>query len=129
MTIFKREADFEQAFIEVLIDKGWEREVLKNKTEADLLQNWANILFENNRQRDRLNDVPLTSGEMQQIIEQIKELKTPFKLNGFINGKTVAIKRDNENDPEHLGKEVSLKIYDRQEIAAGQSLTLLHKYF
>lgn len=121
MTIFKREADFEQAFIKVLIDKGWEREVLKNKTEADLLQNWANILFENNRQRDRLNDVPLTNGEMQQIIEQIKELKTPFKLNGFINGKTVAIKRDNENDPEHLGKEVSLKIYDRQEIAAGQS--------
>ncbi|HGS4885227.1 TPA: HsdR family type I site-specific deoxyribonuclease [Vibrio parahaemolyticus] len=121
MTIFKKEADFEQAFIEVLIDKGWEREVLKNKTEADLLQNWANILFENNRQRDRLNDVPLTNGEMQQIMEQIKELKTPFKLNGFINGKTVAIKRDNENDPEHLGKEVSLKIYDRQEIAAGQS--------
>lgn len=121
MTIFKREADFEQAFIEVLIDKGWEREVLKNKTEADLLQNWANILFENNRQRDRLNDVPLTNGEMQQIIEQIKELKTPFKLNSFINGKSVAIKRDNESDPEHLGKEVSLKIYDRQEIAAGQS--------
>ncbi|ABU70108.1 hypothetical protein [Vibrio campbellii] len=76
MTIFKKEADFEQAFIEVLIDKGWEREVLKNKTEADLLQNWANILFENNRQRDRLNDVPLTNGEMQQIMEQIKELKT-----------------------------------------------------
>lgn len=121
MTIFKKEADFEQAFIDVLVDKGWEPEVLKNKTEADLLQNWANILFENNRQRDRLNDVPLTNGEMQQIIEQIKELKTPFKLNGFINGKTVAIKRDNENDPEHLGKEVSLKIYDRQEIAAGQS--------
>ena len=121
MIIFKKEADFEQAFIEVLIDKGWEREVLKNKTEADLLQNWANILFENNCQRDRLNDVPLTNGEMQQIIEQIKELKTPFKLNGFINGKTVAIKRDNENDPEHLGKEISLKIYDRQEIAAGQS--------
>ena len=121
MTIFKREADFEQAFIDVLVDKGWEREVLKNKSEADLLQNWANILFENNRQRDRLNDVPLTHGEMQQIIEQIKELKTPFKLNGFINGKTVAIKRDNTDDSEHFGKEVSLKIYDRQEIAAGQS--------
>ncbi|OOF11731.1 DEAD/DEAH box helicase [Salinivibrio sp. PR5] len=121
MTVFKREADFEQAFIEVLITKGWEPEVLKNQTEADLLKNWANILFENNRQRDRLNNVPLTDGEMQQIIDQIKELKTPFKLNGFINGKTVAIKRDNRDDPEHFGKEVSLKIYDRQEIAAGQS--------
>lgn len=121
MTTFKTEAQFEQAFIEILTHKGWEAEILKNKTEADLLQNWANILFENNRQQDRLNDVPLTSGEMQQIIGQIKELKTPLKLNGLINGKTVAIKRDNPAHPERLGKEVSLKIYDRQEIAAGQS--------
>ncbi|ELY4300764.1 type I restriction endonuclease subunit R [Cronobacter turicensis] len=121
MTTFKTEAQFEQAFIEVLTNKGWESEILKNKTEADLLQNWANILFENNRQRDRLNDVPLTATEMQQIIEQIKELKTPLKLNGLINGKTVAIKRDNPADTLHMGKEVSLKIYDRKEIAAGQS--------
>ena len=121
MTTFKTEAQFEQAFIEALTNKGWEAEILKNKTEADLLQNWANILFENNRQRDRLNDVPLTLSEMQQIIEQIKALKTPLKLNGLINGKTVAIKRDNPADAEHLGKEISLKIYDRQEIAAGQS--------
>lgn len=121
MTTFTTEAQFEQAFIEVLTQKGWEPEILKNKTEADLLQNWATILFENNRQRDRLNDVPLTSTEMQQIIEQIKELKTPLKLNGLINGKTVAIKRDNPADTLHMGKEVSLKIYDRQEIAAGQS--------
>lgn len=121
MTTFKTEAQFEQAFIEVLTNKGWEQKILKNKTEADLLQNWANILFENNRQRDRLNDVPLTDTEMQQIIEQIKELKTPLKLNGLINGKTVAIKRDNPADTLHMGKEVSLKIYDRQEIAAGQS--------
>ncbi|MEZ8619829.1 HsdR family type I site-specific deoxyribonuclease [Vibrio splendidus] len=121
MTIFKTEAQFEQAFIEVLTQKGWEPEILKNKTEAELLQNWANILFENNRQQDRLNDVPLTVTEMQQIIEQIKELKTPLKLNGLINGKTVAIKRDNPDDSLHYGKEVSLKIYDRQEIAAGQS--------
>jgi len=121
MTTFKTEAQFELAFIDVLVNKGWESKVLKNKTEADLLQNWATILFENNRQQDRLNDVPLTATEMQQIIEQIKALKTPLKLNGLINGKTVAIKRDNPADKLHLGKEVSLKIYDRQEIAAGQS--------
>ena len=121
MITFKTEAQFEQAFVEVLTHKGWESDVLKNKTEADLLPNWEKILFENNRQQDRLNDVPLTQSEMQQIIEQITELKTPLKLNGFINGKTVSIKRDNPTDTLHLGKEVSLKIYDRQEIAAGQS--------
>ena len=121
MTTFKTEAQFEQAFIDLLPHKGWEPEILRHKTEADLLQNWADILFENNKQQDRLNDVPLTDSEMQQIIEQIKELRTPLKLNGFINGKTVAIKRDNPEDTLHYGKEVSLKIYDRQEIAAGQS--------
>lgn len=59
--------------------------------------------------------------EMQQILEQIVVLKTPVKLNGFINGKSVTITRDNPNDKVHFGKEVSLKIYDRREIAAGQS--------
>lgn len=119
---FTSEAEFEQALIDVLRDKGWgEENVIKNPTEEDLLQNWANILFANNKSIDRLNNVPLTSSEMQQIIEQITALKTPLKLNGFINGKTVSIKRDNPDDTLHYGKEISLKIYDRLEIAAGQS--------
>ena len=118
---FTREADFENALIAELKNKGWEHEVLKNPSEADLLKNWAKILFDNNREIDRLNDKHLTDGEMQQILEQIRDLKTPLKLNSFINGKTVAITRDNPDDARHLGKEVSLKIYDRQEIAAGQS--------
>lgn len=119
--IFNKESDFEQALIKILSEKGWEKEVLKNYSEQDLLRNWANILFENNRDIDRLNDYPLTDSEMQQILEQIEALRTPLKLNGFINGKSVSIVRDNPDDKLHLGKEVSLKIYDRREIAAGQS--------
>ncbi len=118
---FPTEAPFEDAVIEQLTRYGWEREVMKNPTEAELLANWATILFENNRGVDRLGDTPLTEGEMQQIMEQIAELRTPLKLNGFINGKTVSITRDNPADTLHFGKEVSLKIYDRREIAAGQS--------
>ena len=119
--MFNDELKFEEAIINLLFTKGWEQNVLKNKTEQDLIRNWADILFENNRQRDRLGDYPLTDGEMAQIIEQITYLKTPLKLNGFINGKTISIKRDNPDDVNHFGKEISLKIYDRQEIAAGQS--------
>lgn len=119
--IFNKEADFEAALIKILSEKGWEKNVLKNYSEEDLLRNWADILFENNRDIDRLNDYPLTNGEMQQILEQIVTLKTPVKLNGFINGKSVTIIRDNPDDKVHFGKEVSLKIYDRREIAAGQS--------
>ena len=119
--IFNKEADFEEALLKMLSEKGWEKNILKNYSEDDLLRNWVDILFENNRDIDRLNDYPLTNGEMQQILEQIVTLKTPVKLNGFINGKSVTIIRDNPDDKVHFGKEVSLKIYDRREIAAGQS--------
>ena len=119
--VFTKESEFEESLIRILSDKGWEKEVIKYPTEADLIKNWAKILFDNNRSIDRLNNYPLTDGEMQQIIEKITELRTPLRLNGFINGKTVSIKRDNPDDKQHFGKEVSLKIYDRREIAAGQS--------
>lgn len=118
---FTKEADFEAALIKILSEHGWEKEVLHNYTEQQLIQNWADILFQNNRGIDRLNDYPLTEGEMQQILEQVTALRTPLKLNGFINGKSISIIRDNPEDTQHFGKEVSLKIYDRREIAAGQS--------
>ena len=95
---FQKESDFEEALITILTTKGWESTILKYPTEQDLIRNWANILFDNNRGIDRLGDYPLTDGEMQQIVEQIRELRTPLKLNGFINGKTVSVKRDNPDD-------------------------------
>lgn len=119
--VFNKESEFESALINLLFEKGWERKVIKNPSEQDLLDNWARILFENNRGIDRLNNFPLTDGEMKQILEQIATLRTPLKLNSFINGKTVSIKRDNPDDEAHFGKEISLEIYDRQEIAAGKS--------
>ena len=118
---FDDELEFEKAVVSELQKHGWKHGVLNHPTEKDLLKNWANILFENNRQIDRLNEYPLTDTEMQQIVEQITKLRTPLKLNGFINGRTVSIKRDNPNDKAHFGKEVSLKIYDRNEIAGGDS--------
>lgn len=118
---FDKELVFEKELISVLSQYGWEKEVIHNPSEEDLLKNWANILFLNNRERDRLNNQFITESEMQQILEQINFLRTPLKLNGFINGKTISIKRDNPNDSLHFGKEISLKIYDRLEIAAGQS--------
>jgi type I restriction enzyme R subunit len=118
---FDNELTFEKELISVLSQYGWEKDVIKNPSEEDLINNWANILFMNNREIDRLNNQSLTDSEMQQILEQIKALRTPLKLNGFINGKTVSIKRDNPNDKLHYGKEISLKIYDRMEIAAGTS--------
>ena len=119
--IFEKEEEFEKEVIEALKRCGWgELPVIKYPTEAELLKNWAEILYENNCSINRLSDYPLTDSEMEQILEQIRALKTPLKLNEFING-TISIKRDNPDDKAHLGKEISLKLYDRKEIAGGQS--------
>ncbi|KFI65688.1 type I restriction endonuclease subunit R [Bifidobacterium cuniculi] len=118
---YQEESDFEEAVIKVLQQNGWQDGLLKSPSEQDLIDNWARILYRNNKGIDRLNNQPLTSGEMAQVLEQVETLGTPLALNSFINGRTVAITRDNPADPDHLGKEISLKIYDRKEIAAGYS--------
>ncbi|MBI9008991.1 MAG: HsdR family type I site-specific deoxyribonuclease [Tenericutes bacterium] len=121
--MFDDELKYEKELVKLLSEKyGWETKTLRYKTEEQLIQNWADILFMNNRSIDRLSDYPLTKGEMLQIIEQINLLKTPANINGFINGKTVSIIRDNQEDIEHFGSRISLKIYDRQEIAGGNSV-------
>lgn len=118
---YNTEKEFEAVVIAQLVECGWEPDVIRYPTEEELIKNWATILFNNNRGKDQLNDCPLTDSEMAQIVEQIIALRTPLKLNDFINGKSVAIRRDNPDDAAHFGQEVSLKIYDRQEIANGQS--------
>lgn len=117
--MFNKEADFENALIALLATKSWEKEVLRYPTEEDLIANWQAHLNKTNQHIDKL-DVPLLRSEMNQILEQVQALKTPYALNGFINGKTVAIKRENEKS-RHFGKEVSLDIFDREEISAGKS--------
>lgn len=117
--MFNKEADFENALIALLATKSWEKEVLRYPTEEELIANWQGHLDKTNQHIDKL-DVPLLRSEMNQILEQVQALKTPYALNGFINGKTVAIKRENEKS-RHFGKEVSLDIFDREEISAGKS--------
>ena len=95
---YDKESDFEDDLVAVLKRHGWTDGVLEYPTEQDLISNWANILFDNNKGIDRLNGQRLTKGEMAQILEQIETLRTPLALNSFINGKTVSIKRDNPKD-------------------------------
>lgn len=121
--LFNKEAAFEDALIAALQRKGWgERPVLLYPTEEELIQNWKDILFQNNNTIDCLNGHPLTDGEMQQILTQITDQRTPFNLNKFVNGKTITITRDNQADEAHYGGTVTMRIYDRQEIAGGHSV-------
>lgn len=64
---FQKESDFEEALIKILTTKGWESTILKYPTEQDLIRNWANILFDNNRGIDRLGDYPLTMARCSKL--------------------------------------------------------------
>ena len=81
---FVKESLFEQALVDLLPHHGWEKEVLVQPTEDDLIQNWAKILFDNNRDINKLGNYPLTASEMRQIIDQVNLCDSPYAMNMFI---------------------------------------------
>ena len=117
---FIKELAFEEALTNHLLKHGW-NEVIKNPTEEELVENWASIIYDNNREIDKLGNYPLTASEMQQVMDTVNMKGSPYEMNRFINGKEVCIKRDNEADTNNFGKEVYLKIFDPMEISSGQS--------
>ena len=68
--VFDSEAAFEDAVVEALCSYGWGDvdDVIVRPTEQELIDNWAAILFDRNKHRDRLNGVPLSDTEMAQIM-------------------------------------------------------------
>lgn len=112
---YSDELEFEDDLVNILRrDKGWTGEPLRYPTENDLVENWRRILTSMNSDMDRLNGTELTKTEMQQILDQVNRCMTPAEVNRLINAGSIAIKRDD-------GHEVSLKIYDRKQIANGES--------
>ena len=77
--MFNKESDFENALIALLATKSWEKEVLRYPTEEDLIVNWQAHLNKTNQHIDKL-DVPLLRSEIDQILEQVQALKTPYAL-------------------------------------------------
>ena len=95
--VFNKESDFEEALIKILSEKGWEKEVLKNYSEKDLLRNWADILFENNRDIDiifkrlkktyqkssvyRYDSLADMGGQLSSVIVMLDEKDDGFLIN------------------------------------------------
>ena len=46
---FQKESAFELALCDVLTQHGWEKDILVQASEEDLVENWAQIIFDNNR--------------------------------------------------------------------------------
>lgn len=119
---FLRESDFEFALVSQLQDCGWGAEqVLVQPDEQTLIQNWAQIIYDNNRDASRLGSYPLTDSEMQQVLSKVSACTSPYDVCNLIAGQSVCIKRDNPADARNYGKEVYLKIFNPDEIKAGQS--------
>src|SRR5574344_620146 len=98
------------------------RKMLSNiQQKMFLKKNWANFLFNTNRDIDRLNDYPLTDTEIDQLVNFIACKKSPLLINEIINGKEITLRRDNPDDKEHLNKDITLHIFDRNEIAGGKT--------
>ena len=71
--VFTSELAFEDALVSVLEnDYGWRNGTLNHPSEQDLLDNWAQILFENNKGIDRLNGRVITDPEpmLKAIVEK-----------------------------------------------------------
>ncbi|MCD8290071.1 MAG: HsdR family type I site-specific deoxyribonuclease, partial [Prevotella sp.] len=119
---FIKESAFEEALIQQLKQHGWgDSEVIKHPSEEELIKNWADILYKNNREIDRLGNYSLTATEMGQVINEVNKCDSPFATNRFINGEQVSVLRDNPDDKNNFGKKVYLKIFDAQKICSGQS--------
>lgn len=116
---FTREIDFEEALTQCLLKHGW-NEVIANPTEDDLVKNWAQIIYDNNRDINLLGKHPLTEGEMRQIMDRLSLCNSPYDVSRFINAQTVSIKREHPDAP-NCGNEIYLKIFDPREIRSGQS--------
>ena len=111
---FAKEKDFQKALVELLTTKkGWMDGVLEYPSEAELISNWKNVLERINQ--DKLNGRTISNNEMNKILNQLRDLKTPNEINKFINGKEISIIGDD-------GKQLVLFNYDRNSICLGKSV-------
>lgn len=111
---FTKEKDFQNALTELLTTKkGWLDGVLKYPSQNDLIANWKNVLEHINQ--NKLNGRTISDNEMDKILNQLRDLKTPNDINKFINGKEISIMGDD-------GLPLVLFNYDRNSIGQGKSV-------
>ncbi|EXU60778.1 type I restriction endonuclease subunit R [Mycoplasma mycoides] len=130
---FISEKDFEKTIINNLKEYGWKgfpnnlddhltkqnnyKVVLTNPDERQLIQNWKNIIFSNNK--DILNGIELSSDEMDQIIQLVNNCKSFVDSNTLISNEFITIKRTNKDDQKSFNKEVALRLINKRDINSG----------
>lgn len=125
------ESNFEDDFVEALVNAGWKDGILKNLhvTQKDefninkitsLEGNLRKIIFENNKKE--LNNIPLSDSEFNQIMLKINTANTPVKANLLINGRILSLTRDvDSEDKLNAGKTIYVTIFEQAQIACGNT--------
>lgn len=111
------EDKFEQAVIQKLGAEGWEYLSDYSGVTVDrLYDHWRDILNQNNAQR--LDGVPLTDNEFEQIKLELNQNKTPYDAQLMLAGAggvgTLPLNRDD-------GSQLELEIFYGDEVAGGHS--------
>ncbi|WP_203626423.1 type I restriction endonuclease subunit R [Lacticaseibacillus mingshuiensis] len=111
------EDKFEQAVITKLKSEGWAyREDLSNVKSTALYDHWREILNDNNR--TKLDGVPLTDNEFENLRLELNKNKTPYDAQLLLAGSggvgTVPLTRDD-------GTKLEIEIFYGDEVAGGRS--------
>ncbi len=115
------EQNFESDFVNTLIQAGWEENVIKNPSIADVENNLRDIINHNNINKLGINHL-LTDGEFAQIMNYIKlNCRTSVLSNIFINGRQVVINSEIERPKYKVSEPIYLDIFDPVMVAGGQS--------
>ncbi|MBN3535129.1 type I restriction endonuclease subunit R [Mycoplasma procyoni] len=124
MKKFKDEKEFHQAVIEELKNQYWDSKLdefpnlLDWPTEEKLKENWRKIITKNNSQKERLGEHPLTAEELEQIIDQFKNME-PWQINEWINHGEVKI---NRLHPDAKNRHVTLDIFKKEAVRGGDTI-------
>lgn len=113
------ESKFEEAVIEKLKTEGWTyRADLSNTNATVLYDHWRNILNQNENNMRKLQGVPLSDTEFEQIKLELNKNKTPYAAQLMLAGAggigTIPLTRDD-------GTQLEIEIFYGDEIAGGHS--------
>ena len=114
---FVKESQFEQALVDLLPHHGWEKEVIVQPTEEDLIQNWAKILFDNNRDINKLGNYPLTASEFAKAhrYRKVCLLGTLPTMNGTFfqqsfESKGIEVITPDAAEKEYIGRKIETEL-------------------
>lgn len=112
------EDKFEKVVIEKLKTEGWTyREDLSNGTTDKIYDHWREVLNQNNDRR--LDGVPLSTTEFEQLKLELNKNKTPYDAQLILAGAggkgTLPLVRDD-------GSQLEIEIFYADEVAGGHSL-------